>query len=136
MGSTYFLSEVIRERQREIERIDRNYWKFAHVFEGSKAPTRSALGNVVAILSRVLEPDKPSLLPEAARALLALDFNQADKDRMRQLSAKAREGTLSPDEQAEADSYERVGHILNIIQSKARQSLKSRHGTNGQTKPH
>jgi len=90
----------------------------------------------LAILNRVLEPDKRSLPPEAARALLALDFNQADKDRMRQLSAKAREGTLSPDEQAEADSYERVGHFLGIVRSKARRSLKNRRSTNGQTKAH
>ena len=38
-----------------------------------------------AILSRILEPDKPSLSPQAARAILALDFGPADKDRMRQL---------------------------------------------------
>jgi hypothetical protein len=90
----------------------------------------------VAILSRVLEPDKPSLTPEAARDLLALDFPPADKDRMRQLSAKARAGTLTPDEQAEIDNYERVGHLLNIIQSKARRSLKGRRGMNGKAKTH
>ncbi len=84
--------------------------------------------NDLTILSRVLEPNTRSLPPEAARALLALDFSQADRDRMRQLSAKAREGTLSPAEQAEADSYERVGHFLGIVRSKARRSLKGRHG--------
>jgi hypothetical protein len=77
-----------------------------------------------AILSRVVEPDKPTLSPRAARDILALDFSPADKDRMRQLSAKAREGTLTPDEQAAIDNYERVGHLLNILQSKARRSLK------------
>jgi len=92
--------------------------------------------NDLAILSRVLEPDKRSLPSEAARALLALEFSQEDKDRMRQLLAKAKEGTLTPDEQAEADSYERVGHFLGIVRSKARRSLKSRHGPNGQAKPH
>jgi hypothetical protein len=85
----------------------------------------------VAILARVLEPDEPTLAPEAARALLALDFSQADKDRMRQLSAKAREGTLSPDEQAAINKYERVGHLLNIMQSKARRSLKEAGAANG-----
>src|SRR4051812_26685314 len=60
--------------------------------------------NDLAILSRILEPDKPNLSMEAARALLALEFSQEDKDRMRQLLAKAKEGTLTPDEQAEADS--------------------------------
>ena len=86
-----------------------------------------------AILSRVVEPDKPTLSPRAARDILALDFSPADKDRMRQLSAKAREGTLTPDEQAAIDNYERVGHLLNILQSKARRSLKGR-GTNGKTR--
>ena len=80
--------------------------------------------NDLALLSRVLEPEKPSLPPEAARAFLALDFSQADKDRMRQLSAKAREGTLTPEEQAETNSYERVGHFLSILRSKARRPLK------------
>ena len=90
----------------------------------------------VAILSRVLEPDEPTLPAEAARAILALDFKQADKDRMRELSAKAREGTLAADEQAEITNYERVGHLLNIMQSKARRSLKSGNGANGKTKSH
>jgi hypothetical protein len=90
----------------------------------------------VAILTRVLEPDKPSLSPQAARDILALDFGPADKDRMRQLSAKARDGTLTPDEQAAIDNYERVGHLLNIMQSKARRSLKARRGTNGKAKTH
>jgi hypothetical protein len=70
----------------------------------------------------------------AARALLALDFNRADKDRMRQLSAKAREGTLSPEEQVEINNYDRVGHILNLIQSKARCSLKAGRGSNGKAR--
>jgi hypothetical protein len=83
----------------------------------------------VAILSRVLEPDQPTLPPEAARALLALEFGPADKERMRQLSAKAREGSLTPDEQAETNNYERVGHLLNILRSKARRSLKGRRRT-------
>ena len=80
----------------------------------------------VAILSRVLEPERPTLSPQAARDILALDFSLADKEYMRQLSAKAREGTLTPEERVAIDNYERVGHVLNILQSKARRSLKSR----------
>lgn len=90
----------------------------------------------VAILGRVLEPDKPTLSPEAACDLLALDFTPADKERMRLLSAKAREGTLTPDERAAIDNYERVGHLLNIMQSKARRSLKDRRDTNGNGNSH
>jgi hypothetical protein len=90
----------------------------------------------VAILSRVLEPDKPTLSPQGARDILALDFGPADKERMRELSAKARAGTLAPDERVAIGNYERVGHLLNIMQSKARRSLKSQPGANAKAKAH
>jgi hypothetical protein len=78
------------------------------------------LGNSeVSILNRILRPKSPTFSPAAARDILALDFDQADKDRMRQLSAKARGGTLTAEEDAEAGKYELVGHLLNIMQSKA-----------------
>jgi hypothetical protein len=96
-------------------------------------PTSPVLTSEAAILSRVLEADKPVFSAAVARAILALDFNQTDKERMRQLSAKAREGALTPDEQVEINNYERVGHFLNLIQSKARCSLKAGRGTNGKT---
>jgi hypothetical protein len=88
----------------------------------------------VAIFSRVLEPDQATLPVPAARAILALGFSAADQDRMRQLSAKAQQGTLTADEQAEINNYERVGHILSLMKSKARRSLKARGGTNGKGK--
>ena len=90
-------------------------------------------GTEAAILTRVLEPEKPTLSADAARDILAFDFNQADKERMRQLSAKARDGNLTADEQNVANNYERVGHLLNVLQSKARRSLK---GSNGTTRTH
>jgi len=80
----------------------------------------------VSILNRILRPNTPTFSPEAAQDILALDFDQADKDRMRQLSTKARAGTLTAEEDTEAGKYELVGHLLNIMQSKARRSLKSR----------
>lgn len=81
----------------------------------------------VSILNRILRPNAPTFSPEAARDILALDFDQADKDRMRHLSARARAGMLTAEEDAEAGRYELLGHLLNILQSKARRSLKSRH---------
>lgn len=79
-----------------------------------------------AIFSRVLEPEQGTLPVAAAKALLAFGFSKADQDRMRELAAKAREGTLSPDEQAETNNYERVGHIISLMKSKANRSLKRR----------
>ena len=90
----------------------------------------------VAILNRVIDPDKPTFSPESARDILALDFTQDDKERMHQLSIKAQEGSLTPDEENAINNYERVGHLINILQSKARRSLKSRRGTNVRSKAH
>jgi hypothetical protein len=84
----------------------------------------------LAILSRVLEPEKPSLSAAAARGILDLGFNRADQERMHQLSAKAQGGTLSRREQAELNNFERVGHLIGLLQSKARRSLKDRNGKN------
>jgi hypothetical protein len=85
----------------------------------------------VSILNRILRPDAPTFSPPAAQDILTLDFDPTDKDRMRELSAKARAGTLTAEEDAEAGKYEMVGHLLNIMQSKARRSLKGHPGENG-----
>jgi hypothetical protein len=89
----------------------------------------------VSILNRILRPNSPAFSPEAARDILTLDFDQSDKDRMRELSAKARAGTLTAKEDAEAGKYELIGHLLNIMQSKARRSLKGRRDDNGKKPP-
>jgi hypothetical protein len=90
----------------------------------------------IAILSRVLQHDKPSWSTSTAKAILELDFEETDKERMHELSAKARQGTLTRREQAELDNFERVGHLIGLLRSKARRSLKARHRTNGKSKAH
>lgn len=77
-----------------------------------------------AILSRLVDPETPSLSPEAARSILHIQFAQRDVDRMHVLLDKGNEGTISPDEKEEANAYERVGHMLALLQSKARSTLK------------
>lgn len=76
----------------------------------------------VAILSRVIHSAGP-LTPQAARALMELDFPPEDQERMRELSARMAEGKLSPQERAEMQSYNRVTQILALLQAKARQAL-------------
>jgi hypothetical protein len=89
-----------------------------------------------AILRRVVQPNKPTFSAATARGILTLDFSATDRDRMHELSAKAQEGTLTAAEQDEVNNFERVGHLLNILQSKARRSLKERSPTNRKQKPH
>ena len=83
----------------------------------------------VAILNRILRPNEPTFSRETAQEVLALAFDQTDTRRMKELSAKARAGTLTAEEDVEAGKYEVVGHLLGILHSKARRSLKT--GRNG-----
>jgi hypothetical protein len=76
-----------------------------------------------AIWMRVIHPDG-ELSPKTARALLKLEFNAHDQQRMHELSAKVQAGTLTPEEEYEIDGYERVGSTLAILKSKARKVLK------------
>ncbi len=80
------------------------------------------------IFGRVFEMEDGELAPEAARSILKLDFNADDRDRMNVLAEKARQGALSHDEDEELSNYIQVGHLLAIMQSKARQSLRSGEG--------
>jgi hypothetical protein len=75
------------------------------------------------ILTRVISPDDSTLGRKVAEAILAMEFKAADRQRMDDLAEKARLGTLSPEERVEADSYERVGHFVSLLKSKARRSL-------------
>ena len=84
----------------------------------------AATKNEADILSRVIAPSTPNLPPPMAEMILAFTFPNEDRERMNQLAQKAREGTLTGEEQAEIDAYERVGHFLSLLQSKARISLE------------
>jgi uncharacterized protein YnzC (UPF0291/DUF896 family) len=97
----------------------------------TELPTKEA-----AIIARLDILDERTLTPEAAEGLLAVGFSQADKDRMNILGAKARAGALTADEHAEAEAYSRIGSLLGILKSKARQSLKQRSDTKGKPQLH
>jgi hypothetical protein len=81
-----------------------------------------------AIWARIVDPETGNLTREAACTLLQLDFSAADRARMEELAQKASVGTLRPRERKDAETYNRVAHLLALLQSKARQSL---HGKNG-----
>jgi hypothetical protein len=88
-----------------------------------------------AILTRIAGPDDPALSAAAAKGILTLGFSAVDKARMHTLAAKAREGTLSSDEQTEVEAYSRIGSLLGILRSKARRALKRR-TSNAKAKTH
>ena len=69
---------------------------------------------------------KGELSASAARALLSFGFSEHEHARMDELAAKARTGELTPPEQYQLDNFERLGCLLDIIHSQARQALKKK----------
>ncbi|HWG47369.1 MAG TPA: hypothetical protein VN688_31690 [Gemmataceae bacterium] len=80
-----------------------------------------------AILSRLVKSNRADFSPEVAEALLKLDFDQVDHDRMHDLAVKSQEGSLTQAEEEELHSYRRIGYFVDLMRSKARISLK-KHG--------
>ncbi len=76
------------------------------------------------IWTRILYP-VGNVPARAASAILQLTFTGEQRQRMRELAAKARQGTLSAEEEMEMEEFERVGDLLSILKSKARQTLKA-----------
>jgi hypothetical protein len=77
----------------------------------------------------ILHPEG-EMSPRAARAILGLSLPKNEISRMHELSAKARAGALTPEENAEMDAFERAGSVLSILKSKARRILeRSSRGT-------
>ena len=77
------------------------------------------------ILTRVVAPDQPGLPSESARAILDLRFDQSALRRMELLADKNNQGTITDAEREEMEKYLRVGNFLDLMQAKARLSLKS-----------
>ena len=78
-----------------------------------------------AILARVIESDATPVTPEVARYLLSMQLPHADEERVNELSAKARAGTLNENEAQELDSYLHIGRLLAVMQSRARRLLNN-----------
>jgi hypothetical protein len=76
-------------------------------------------------LQSILEADRPSFSPKAARKILTWEFSADDLSYMHELLEKAKAGTLTKSEKLAADNYERLGHILSMLRSEARLSLRN-----------
>ena len=60
---------------------------------------------------------------EVASYLLSMKLPSIDEERVKDLSAKARAGSLTEAETQELDSYLHVGMLLGVMQSRARRLL-------------
>ncbi len=80
----------------------------------------------IAIFGRLLNNPKEEMSADLARYVLTLGFNAADQARMRELADTNQQGGLSPAEHEELMGYVKAGHLLALLQSKARKALKKR----------
>jgi hypothetical protein len=78
-----------------------------------------------AILARIIQSEERELTAEVARYLLSMKLPSSDEERVQELSAKARSGSLTDSETQELDSYLHIGILLGVMQSKARRLLQS-----------
>jgi hypothetical protein len=77
-----------------------------------------------AIWNRLIDPDAADLSRAAAESLLRIKLAVDDRQRVNELAEKARQGNLCAEEQEELENYRRVGRVLELVKSKARQTLK------------
>lgn len=76
------------------------------------------------ILERVISPQRGGFSPELAREVLKFAFPPEDRTRYQQLSSKAQDGLLTPEERAELEDYLDVDDLLMILKAKAQVSLR------------
>ena len=76
------------------------------------------------ILSDVISPNRATLEPEVARAILKWKFSAKSVARMNQLAERNNSGKITTDERDELERFLRVGSLIDIVQAKARLSLR------------
>jgi hypothetical protein len=76
------------------------------------------------ILAEVLAADSGDLPPDVAQTVLRWKFSNRTAKRISQLAQRNQRGTITAAERETLERYLRVGSLLNLVQAKARLSLK------------
>ena len=77
------------------------------------------------ILADVVAAGDGDLSPDVARSILRWKFPRRSVSQMNRLVQRNRRGTITALERETLERYLRVGSLLNLLQAKARLSLKS-----------
>lgn len=81
------------------------------------------------ILSDVLAPDQGDLAPEVAKTILRWKFSEGAVAQIERLATRNRNGTITPEERDQLQRFLRVGSLVNLLQAKARISLRGSRDT-------
>jgi hypothetical protein len=76
------------------------------------------------ILEEIIAPSAADLPAESARSLLRLKFSGAATRKIRTLLRQNNRGDITAEDRLLLEKYLRVGRMLDLIQAKARLSLK------------
>ena len=76
------------------------------------------------LLTRVFDLPGHGMTRPLAESILQLDFPEQDAARIEVLNTRANEVALSPEEEAELETYINIGDLLSYWQSKARQVIE------------
>jgi len=79
-----------------------------------------------AIFNRLLSNGKASMSSNLARYILTLGFSDEDQAHMRELAERNQDGVLSAAEHEELMNFVQAGHLLALLHSKARKTLKQK----------
>lgn len=77
----------------------------------------------IALFGRLLSNGRAEMSADLAAYVLNLGFDEQDQARMADLAERNQAGALSAEEQQELTSFVRAGHLLALLQSRARQAL-------------
>jgi hypothetical protein len=77
-------------------------------------------GETTAVLEEMLEPVTRAFSREVAQALVNIRASEAARARISELAEKCNEGSLTPDEQAQYESYVNAVDLISLLQAKAR----------------
>jgi hypothetical protein len=78
-----------------------------------------------AILDRVFRPSLADWPQAVAEAILKIQFDPSDREKMTELMDKAKAGDLTPEQAETLEHYRHVGRLLELMKSRARRSLQS-----------
>jgi hypothetical protein len=72
----------------------------------------------------MIRPKQDDLSTAEAHAMLRVDFDRKDLDRLRELVTKNQDDALTPAERSELESYLRLSSLLDLMHAKARLTLQ------------
>jgi hypothetical protein len=89
-------------------------------------PTDRTKTSEFAIFARLLSNHRTDMSPRLARYLLTLGFSASEQAHMDELAVRNQDGRLTRAEHDELMNYVKAGHLLALLHSKARKTLKNR----------